>query len=153
MTESATLGKRARTGLRPHPQLTPMQWSSGPNAGFTTAEARLPIGSKPSCNVEAQEQDRLYERLLRFRLTQRTLARPESTPTRRVSGTNPICDRRIGPDGLASAEREQENLILSFADGLRQTCELHGFVASVLVYLPTAGMPMNGMQIRRKEPG
>ncbi|MGH7857295.1 MAG: alpha-amylase family glycosyl hydrolase, partial [Candidatus Binatia bacterium] len=42
------------------PGRTPMQWSAGPGAGFTTPEATpwLPIGDAGLCNVDAQERDR-----------------------------------------------------------------------------------------------
>src|SRR5437879_13805352 len=41
------------------PGRTPMPWSSGPGAGFTTGKAEpwLPIGDATACNVEAQRTD------------------------------------------------------------------------------------------------
>jgi alpha-glucosidase len=41
------------------PMRTPMQWSAGPGAGFTSgrAQAWLPIGDADACNVETQRKD------------------------------------------------------------------------------------------------
>lgn len=60
-------------GFNRDPARTPMQWTSGENAGFTTAEPWLPLSSDHSTrNVERLNQDTnstlsLHRRLLRLR--------------------------------------------------------------------------------------
>jgi alpha-glucosidase len=55
------------------PNRTPMQWTPGPFAGFSTIEPWLPLGpSYASINVEVEKQDpnsmlMLYKRLIDFR--------------------------------------------------------------------------------------
>lgn len=55
------------------PQRTPMQWTGGPGAGFTTGEPWLPVAADAGrVNVEAQREDRgsmlaFYRRLLELR--------------------------------------------------------------------------------------
>jgi len=54
------------------PMRNPMQWATGPGAGFTSGEPWLPLGRKPERNVEAECADDgsllwLYHRLLAAR--------------------------------------------------------------------------------------
>jgi alpha-glucosidase len=53
------MGIRGWPRLGRDPGRTPMQWRSGPGAGFTDAPERswLPIGDADACNVEAQRGD------------------------------------------------------------------------------------------------
>jgi alpha-glucosidase len=60
-------------GVSRDPARTPMQWTSGPHAGFSTATPWLPIGHDyEDCNVELQRHDAdsmlsLYRRLIALR--------------------------------------------------------------------------------------
>jgi len=66
-------------GLGRDPERTPMQWSGGENAGFTTGEPWLPIWEDfACCNVEKQREDpqsmlTLYRRLLALRRSEPAL--------------------------------------------------------------------------------
>jgi alpha-glucosidase len=72
-------------GLGRDPERTPMQWSSAPNAGFTTGVPWLPIAREfPETNVEAASQDpesllQLHRSLLRIRREQPALVRGDYT--------------------------------------------------------------------------
>jgi alpha-glucosidase len=59
-------------GLGRDPERTPMQWSAGEGAGFTTGEPWLPLGDHASVNVESQAADdssmlSLHRRLIALR--------------------------------------------------------------------------------------
>ncbi|HEV2412977.1 MAG TPA: alpha-amylase family glycosyl hydrolase [Candidatus Saccharimonadales bacterium] len=60
-------------GLGRDPERTPMPWTDGENAGFTTGKPWLPVASGyKTYNVEAQDKDpssilNLHKRLIRFR--------------------------------------------------------------------------------------
>jgi len=68
------------SGAKPDPQIrTPLQWTDGEHAGFSTAEPW--ISPKPDfreVNIEAQQEDAgsllaLYKRLIRVRLSERAM--------------------------------------------------------------------------------
>ncbi|HEX6983759.1 MAG TPA: alpha-amylase family glycosyl hydrolase, partial [Planctomycetaceae bacterium] len=67
-------------GLGRDPQRTPMQWDSGPNAGFTPGEPWLPIAEDSrEVNVEAQRDDprsmlSFYRRLIELRRSEPALS-------------------------------------------------------------------------------
>lgn len=66
-------------GLGRDPQRTPMQWSPGKNAGFTTGQPWLPVGSDAGVyNVEREKEDpasflNLHRELIRLRNEERAL--------------------------------------------------------------------------------
>jgi alpha-glucosidase len=66
-------------GLNRDPERSPMQWSPGPHAGFTTGTPWLPVGNDyPQRNVDSERADprsllMLYCRLLEMRRTQPSL--------------------------------------------------------------------------------
>ena len=92
-------------GFGRDPQRTPMQWSAGPHAGFTTGEPWLPIGERePSRTVEGQEHDpgsllNLYKRLLRLRRERKALS---AGHYRQVNATGDVIAyrRQFGRDRL-----------------------------------------------------
>jgi alpha-glucosidase len=67
-------------GINRDPARTPMQWTAGPNAGFTRGSPWLPLGHDfEYCNVEQQEKDEasmlsLYRRLIALRRHEPALA-------------------------------------------------------------------------------
>ncbi len=67
-------------GVGRDPQRTPMQWTSGPNAGFTEGDPWLPISAdSETVNVERQRDDpgsllSLYRRLIDLRQSQPALS-------------------------------------------------------------------------------
>jgi alpha-glucosidase len=69
-----------RIGVSRDPARTPMQWTGGAQAGFSTATPWLPLGyDYQYCNVESQAQDRdsmlgLYRRLLALRRAEPALS-------------------------------------------------------------------------------
>ena len=73
-------------GLGRDPERTPMQWSAGPNAGFTTGEPWLPVAENfREANVEAARNDprsilSLYHRLLALRRAEPELETGPYTP-------------------------------------------------------------------------
>jgi alpha-glucosidase len=67
-------------GLGRDPERTPMQWSAGPRAGFSTAEPWLPVAEDfAAVNVEAQRDEpgsmlALYRSLIALRSAEPALA-------------------------------------------------------------------------------
>jgi len=67
-------------GINRDPARTPMQWSAGPNAGFTAGAPWLPLGDDfEHCNVELEDGDQasmlsLYRRLIALRRHEPALA-------------------------------------------------------------------------------
>jgi alpha-glucosidase len=86
-------------GLGRDPERTPMQWSAGPGAGFTTGEPWLPVADDwRRVNVEAQRGDprsilALYRRLIALR---------RGEPALEVGGFEPVS---AAGDVLAYARR------------------------------------------------
>lgn len=91
-----------RTGRNRDPERTPMQWRSGPGAGFTTGRAWLPIAADADiANVAAQRADSrsllsLYRRLLAARRRHPTLIRGAHVPAVRRPPILAYC--RESPD-------------------------------------------------------
>jgi alpha-glucosidase len=108
---------RDPVGLRFHPvagrdpERTPMQWSAGPNAGFTPPDAVpwLPVGDNDTRNVEDQRNDPASV----LNLTRDLVALRKANPDL-VSGDY----RRIrGPDGVwGYARGERFVVLLNFSD-------------------------------------
>lgn len=91
-----------RTGRNRDPARTPMQWTSGENAGFTTGNPWLPIAADYStANVEHQRDDpmsilSLYRRLIALRRNEPALVRGAYQP---IQGARPLLAyRRIEED-------------------------------------------------------
>jgi len=69
-----------RIGVSRDPARTPMQWTGGEQAGFSSAAPWLPLGyDYQYCNVQSQEQDRdsmlaLYRRLIALRRAEPALS-------------------------------------------------------------------------------
>ena len=68
------------SGYGRDPERTPMQWSGGPGAGFTTGRPWLPVGAEAATrNVEAERRSgasmlALYRRLIALRREERALS-------------------------------------------------------------------------------
>ncbi len=78
---------RGRDGAR-----TPMQWSGGPNAGFTTGKPWLPVNSDHAAvNVDSQREDagsllNFYRDLIALRRRERSLSHGEWIQAEKASG-------------------------------------------------------------------
>jgi oligo-1,6-glucosidase len=79
--------KKVNAGSRDHAR-TPMQWSGGPNAGFTAGEPWLAVNSGyTDCNAEAEERDggsvlNYYRELIALRHGNKALVYGRFTPVR-----------------------------------------------------------------------
>jgi alpha-glucosidase len=88
-------------GLNRDPHRTPMRWNTSPQAGFTTGEPWLPIGSDiETCNVEAQRCDagsllHLYRSLVALRRSESVLQAGSYELLGRI-GEVLVCRRRLG---------------------------------------------------------
>jgi len=102
-----------RDGVR-----TPMQWRSGPNAGFSDAEPWLPVAPDAhEVNVETQRSDprsmlSLHRRLLELRRTR---------PSLHAGGYEPLDGT---PEGVFAYRREHDGdaalVVLNFTDAERE---------------------------------
>jgi alpha-glucosidase len=105
------------TALDRLPVRSPMQWSSGPNAGFSDSEPWLPLASDdPAMTVDAQREDsdsvlNLFRALVRLR---------KETPALAVG----VYRTLPAPDGVFSFERSHSKgtvqVHLNFADEPRE---------------------------------
>jgi alpha-glucosidase len=94
-------------------QRTPMQWSTMPNAGFTTGEPWLPVaGDFPQRNVEVEKADprsllHLYKRLLTLRAENEAIRFGHYTPD--------YADQRV-LSYVRGTNRERLLIALNFSD-------------------------------------
>ena len=98
--EQAVDPQGRRTGRNRDPTRTPMQWSSEPQAGFSTVEPWLPVGlDRDTANVASQSRDAgslltLYRRLLELRAARAGLAGRCARAARRRPGSRRVSQRR-----------------------------------------------------------
>lgn len=98
------LSKVARDHAR-----TPMQWTDGPNAGFSKGGAKLWMTLNPNYvykNVAAQKDDpdsilSFYKRLIRYRLGNDLIINGEFNEFYKDSGKLYVYERRVGKEALA----------------------------------------------------
>lgn len=119
-------------GLGRDPERTPMQWTTGPNAGFCPPSARpwLPVGADyRAINVETESRDATSM----LSLTRRLIELRRSSPSL-VSGTyRPIAD---APTGCFVYLRQGENVrhlvALNFSD-VEQHVNLPGYRGQIVL--------------------
>jgi alpha-glucosidase len=158
-------------GLGRDPERTPMQWSAGPGAGFTTGTPWLPIADDASVvNVEAQRGDpasqlSLYRRLIDLRRAEPALHGGSYRAVdgkggvlayvREADGSRFLVALNLGPeparlDGLQSADADGGTVVVGTHGGrdgepVGGALELRGD-EGVVVRLPAWNMPDGGAE-------
>jgi glycosidase len=107
-----------------------MQWTAGPNAGFTTGSPWLPVNADyEATNVEAELNDpqsmlRLYADLLDLRHRSPALA-SDNLQMHEASNEHALVFERSSRDGSDTV-----TIALNFSN---ESCELHGVSGHVVV--------------------
>lgn len=128
------------------PARTPMQWTPGPHAGFTTGKPWLPIGQEyEATNVEVETNDpqsllSLYKQLLAFRTSSQVIAKGSYQPL------------KLDSDNLFGYVREYNGekigVIVNFSREHTMHCEIQGELLISTHNAKTADEPLRPLEGR-----